>query len=112
MTLNLLDYRDGAVVLTADGEVPEGDYNRVRMGITAAALLIDDDLDPETAAIEEPISLASGKVDIPVAFTITAGEEMMLTLDFDAERSVQVNQAGSPKYILRPVVVPVDLQGS
>ena len=112
LTLNLLDYRDGAVVLTADGEVPGGDFTRVRMSIVEAVLVTDDDGDSSTPGVEEPIFLPSGKVDIPVAFSIAAGEERTLTLDFDAERSVQVNETGEPRYILRPVVVPVDLQNS
>ena len=112
LTLNLLDYQNGAVILTAEGAVPEGDFNRVRMSVSEAILVLDDDFDPETPSIEEPIFLPSGKVDIPVAFSISAGEEATLTLDFDAERSVQVNETGSEKYILRPVVVPVNMSNS
>ena len=113
LTVNLLDYQNGEVVLAAEGEIPEGDYSRVRMRVQLATLVVDDDADPMTPSIEEPISLPSGKIDIPVAFTLTAGEDMTLTLDFDAERSVQVNMTNGRKtYIMRPVIVPVNLETS
>ena len=53
----------------------------------------------------EPIFIPSEKVDVPVAFSLSNGEEMEVTLDFDAELSVQVNEtAGQHPYILRPVI--------
>ena len=113
LEVNLLDYQNGEVVLAADGEIPEGDYSRVRLRVQQATLVVDDDDDPMTPSIEDPISLPSGKIDIPVAFTLTAGVDMTLTLDFDAERSVQVNMTNGKKtYIMRPVIVPVNLESS
>ncbi len=35
--------------------------------------------------------------------------DMDITLDFDAELSVQVNLTGNHKYILRPVINLVDM---
>jgi hypothetical protein len=111
ITVNLLDYQNGAVVLVADGGIPAGEYLKVRMGVLEATLVTDDDDDPLTPALEEPIFLPSGKVDIPVTFSISIGEDLSLTLDFDAERSVQVNSTnGNHTYILRPVVVPVTVE--
>jgi hypothetical protein len=104
VVVNLLDYRDGAVILMASEEIPEGTYEKIRMEISAAWLYRDDDLDLETADLMEDIFLPSGKVDVVVPFTISAGEETEIILDFDAALSVQVNETGNHKYILRPVI--------
>jgi len=103
--VNLLDYQDGQVVLIATGEVPDGSYSKVRMNISLAELVRDDDGNDETPEIVEDIFIPSGKVDVPVAFTVTNGEDMEITLDFDAALSVQVNEtSGQHPYILRPVI--------
>lgn len=110
LTLNLLDYQDGQVILVGAADVPEGDYHKVRMLITAAELVRDDDGDPATDDIIEPIKVPSGKVDVPVPFTLSGGGGMDITLDFDAELSVQVNEtSGQHPYILRPVIHAVDI---
>lgn len=104
VTLNLLDYRDGQVILMASEEIPAGDYERIRLQIAAASLLEDDDGDPETPDVEEEIRVPSGKVDVVVPFTISAGEDTEIILDFDAALSVHLNETGNGKYILRPVI--------
>ena len=104
LIVNLLDYRDGAVILMASEQVLEGLYERIRMEIAAASLARDDDQNPDTPDIVEEIFMASDKVDVVVSFTITAGEETEVILDFDAALSIQVNETGNPKYILRPVI--------
>ncbi len=105
MVVNLLDYQDGQVVLIATGEVPDGTYSKIRMNVSRAELVRDDDGDPETPEIVEEIFNPSGKVDVPVAFSLTNGEDMEITLDFDAALSVQVNETnGQHPYILRPVI--------
>jgi hypothetical protein len=104
VVVNLLNYRDGAVILMASEEIPEGTYEKIRMEISAAWLYSDDDQDPETADLMEDIFLPSGKVDVVVPFTISAGEETEIILDFDAALSVQVNETGNHKYILGPVI--------
>ena len=109
-TVNLLDYQAGNVVLMAAGDVPPGEYSKIRLVVSAAELMLDDDGDPETPDIVEPIFNPSGKVDIPVAFLVSAGTDMSITLDFDAELSVQVNATnGQHPYILRPVINMVDV---
>ncbi len=105
MVVNLLDYQDGQVVLIATGEVPDGTYSKIRMHVSRAELVRDDDGDPETPEIVEEIFNPSSKVDVPVAFSLTNGEDMEITLDFDAALSVQVNETGGQHpYLLRPVI--------
>ena len=105
MVVNLLDYQDGQVLLIASGDVPVGDYARIRMLVSQAELVRDDDGDPETPDVVEPIFHPSNKVDVPVPFSLSGGENMEVTLDFDAALSVQVNHThGQHPYILRPVI--------
>jgi hypothetical protein len=110
LVINLLDYQNGQVLLIATGDVPDGDYTKIRMLVSQAELVRDDDGDPDTPDIVEPIFNPSGKVDVPVAFTLSNGENMEITLDFDAALSVQVNQTnGQHPYILRPVINVVEM---
>lgn len=105
VVLNLLDYRNGEMILLASETVPEGDYHRIRMEVHDVAIVRDDDGDPETTAIEEKVFLPSSKVDVPVQFTLAAGDSEEIVLDFDAELSIQVNTTeGTHPYILRPVI--------
>jgi hypothetical protein len=110
LTLNLLDFQNGRTVVIADLEVPEGSYQKLRMRITAAELVMDDDEDPETEEISLPIKVPSTKVDIPVPFTVTGGDSVEVTLDFDAALSVHVNETPNPEqFILRPVITPTNV---
>ena len=110
LTLNLLDYQNGKVVLVGAADVPTGDYHKVRMLVRNAELARDDDGDPTTDDIIEPIKVPSGKVDISAPFSLSGGMGVDITLDFDAQLSVQVNStSGQHPYILRPVIHVVDV---
>lgn len=111
-TVNLLDFQDGRVTVVATADVPAASYQRIRLTISEAELVHDDDGDPDTPDIAEPIYVPSSKVDVPVSFTAETGADMEITLDFDAEASVHVNETGSEKYILRPVITPVGMSSS
>lgn len=99
-TFDLLTLTDGATTLLASGEVPAGDYNRIRLEVTDATLTYKD-------GTEEPLKIESGKVDVPIRFHVGADETSAVTLDFDAAASVMVNETASDTLILRPVVTPV-----
>ncbi len=107
LTVNLLDYRDGHVILAAAQEVPTGEYQRIRLAVSDAEILRDDDLDPATPDLSEDVWVPPGKIDVPVPFTVSRNEDLDVILDFDAAASIQINETGNEKYILRPVVTPV-----
>ena len=107
LTLNLLDYQSGKTALAAVGDVPAGAYQKIRMNIAAASLARDDDGNPATPDKVDPIFVPSGKVDVPVSFTVSPGAATDVTLDFNAQLSVQVNSTPVQGYILRPVITPV-----
>ena len=100
-TFDLLTLTDGATTLLASGEVPAGDYNRIRLEVSEATLTYKD----STEAV--PLKIESGKVDVPIRFHVGKDETSTLTLDFDAGASVQVNQTATDTLILRPVVTPL-----
>ena len=110
LTLNLLDFQNGETFAIAELEAPAGDYHKLRMRVAEAWLTRDDDNDSGTPDLEEPIFVPSGKVDIPVPFSLGGGEKVEVTIDFDAQASVQVNATpGRHAYILRPVITPVSV---
>lgn len=103
-TFDLLTLTDGATMLLADGELPAGFYQRIRMGISAASLTFLD-------GTMVDLKIESNKVDVPIQFEVSADDLMELVLDFQADASVHVTETGDDRYILRPVVTPVSLPG-
>ena len=113
LTLNLLDFRNGQVTFLGSQSVPAGSYGRLRLLVVSAELVHDDDGDPATPDIAEPITVPSGKVDVLVPFELPAGESVTMTIDFDAQASVQVNTTnGRDAYLLRPVINLAGLKAS
>jgi hypothetical protein len=101
-TFDLLTLTGGAVDLLASGEVPAGEYARIRLDVSEATLVYADG---STA----PLKIDSQKVDVPIHFSVAAGGQTAVTLDFDAGASVQVNETANGTLILRPVVTPVSV---
>ena len=101
-TFDLLTLTGGASTLLATGEVPAGSYSRIRLGITEATLVYQD-------GTTEPLKIDSNKVDVPIGFHVDVDATSQVTLDFDAAASVQVNETGTSRFILRPVVTPVQI---
>src|SRR5262249_59663762 len=105
LTLNLLDFQSGRTDLAASANVSAGSYHKVRMQITSASLVRDDDNNPATPDRVDPIDVPSAKVDVPVSFNVSAGATTDVPLDFNAQLSVQVNSTpGQHPYVLRPVI--------
>lgn len=102
-TLNLLELVNGEKALLGEAVVDPGFYDKLRMNISYGELLIDDDGDSSTDAIVELLFIPSGKIDVNAPFEVQDGFTTYLTLDFDAAKSVHVNE-NPKKYILRPVI--------
>jgi hypothetical protein len=113
LTLNLLDFQNGHMTLVGSQTVPSGKYDRVRLQVVSAELVRDDDGDPATPDTVTPITVPSSKVDVPVPFELTSGESLTITIDFNAQASVQVNTTnGRNTYLLRPVINVAGMKAS
>jgi hypothetical protein len=99
-TFDLLTLTEGATALLATGEVPAGEYSRIRLQVSEATLVFKD-------GTSAPLKLEPEKVDVPIPFEVIRDAQENVTLDFDAAASVQVNETASGEWILRPVVTPV-----
>ena len=98
--IDLLKYRDEDLVFTINNDVPAGDYEKVRLRVS--------DIRSEGGPCDElSIKLPSGKIDLNPGETFTVAEDtaLLIRLDIDANKSLQLHQAGkSGKCIFRPVV--------
>jgi hypothetical protein len=99
-TFDLLALTGGVTTLLASGEAPAGRYERIRLEVSKAEIVW------KNGAVE-PLKLESTTVDVPISFDLSADETVGVTLDFDAAASVKANDAGSERFILRPVVTPI-----
>lgn len=104
ITVNLLDYQNGAVLELGETELEAGRYNQIRL------MLGDDNtvvIDGETYALTTPSAQQSG-YKLNVNAEIQEGQVYELVIDFDASQSIVVT--GNGKYILKPVLRTVNLQ--
>lgn len=99
MTVNLLDLQNGVDTLLASAELEPGFYQELRL------MLGDDNnvvVDSMTHYLKVPSGQSSG-YKVKFNTELEEGEELDVTIDFDASRSV--HKAGkSGKYILKPVL--------
>lgn len=103
---NLLDLNNVAMV-AAIGQVPSGEYEKVRM-------ILDESFTPcivfqDTPDVCEPLKVPSHKIDILLKphVLVPEGRTASILLDFVPDRSIHLNETGSEKYILRPTVFAV-----
>ena len=100
--INVLDYKskEEPYFLTLKDEVPAGYYAKIRLEI--------DNITVKGLPCEgKDIKLPSGKIDLNPrgGFYVEEGESIAIQLDFDANKSFNLHQAGnSGKCILRPVI--------
>ncbi|MCL4233947.1 MAG: DUF4382 domain-containing protein [Deltaproteobacteria bacterium] len=109
---NLLELMNNAGVTLAEQDLPEGDYGEIRLvieceGDEAPEIVIEGESYPLTV----PSGCTSG-FKLKGEFTVAAGAETVLIMDFDMSKSV--HQTGNGKYMLKPVVrfVQADAAGN
>ena len=99
---NLLELMNNAGVTLADQDLPEGDYGEIRLVIEC-----EGDQAPEIVIEGEsfPLKVPSGCTNgfkMKGEFYLVAGQETVLIMDFDMQKSV--HETGNGKYMLNPVV--------
>ena len=81
-----------------DITLEEGTYTQIRLVVVSGQIVIDGELPHD-------MTVPSSEVKIPVIFNIMEGGATEIVLDFEAEHSIHVVNAGqSEQYILRPVI--------
>lgn len=98
--VNLLAYRNEDFLFTVKHGIPAGTYEKIRLGIA--------DIRPVNGPCAEmEVKLPSGKIDLVPrgTFAVERGETLTIQLDIDANKSINLHEAGqSGKCVFRPVV--------
>jgi hypothetical protein len=94
-TVDLKAFNGTASAFLGGADVPAGAYNGIRLSVVAAHLVLKD-------GTSANVTVPSHKLRIVGHFTVEAGKETQLTLDFDLERSL--HQTGNGKWMLMPVL--------
>lgn len=95
-TYDLLKLRDKEEMIV-DITLEEGTYTQIRLVVTKGEIVV--------AGKSNEMTVPSSEVKIPIDFIIMEGGATQIVLDFEAENSIHVVNAGqSELYILRPVI--------
>jgi hypothetical protein len=102
-TVDLLQLTNTSIALNEDVEIPEGSYNQMRFVLSGADeanyVVLNDGT---KKMLRTPSAQSSGvKVRIPDIEVENDGDQIDVTLDFDASESISVNGG---TYVLRPVI--------
>ena len=99
--LALQNYSDWLSTAT----VPVGTYSKIRLNVSQVELV---NLDEQGNVLESNIAKlpANGKIDLNPrgTFDVVSDSNLMIELDMDANKSIQVVVTGNGKYIFRPVI--------
>ena len=100
--VNLLDYQNGQVKALLDREeLDAGEYEWVRLEIGENNNIVIDDG-------EHPLTTPSARGIQTSGFTVPAGGEVAITIDFDVRKSIVNPQNDPNSYKLKPVLRLVD----
>jgi hypothetical protein len=114
-TVNLLDYRNDARILSLNSSVPVGTYEKIRLTLSdielvkcgAAIQPIDVNSCTNTIADhDQPRLTGNKKLDLNPRgdFVVHSGSVLMVEIDIDANKSIHIVETGNGKYQFRPVV--------
>lgn len=94
---------DSTAQILAAADVQAGAYNKIRLQISDPEFVRNDD---SVFAGEDIQLVANGHVDLNTQgdVFIVGNAVTVVSLDLDVENSVQINQTGNGRYILRPQI--------
>lgn len=94
---------DSTAQILAAADVQAGAYNKIRLQISDPEFVRNDDSVFTGSDIQ---LVANGHVDLNTQgdVFIVGNEVTVVSLDLDVENSVQINQTGNGRYILRPQI--------
>lgn len=100
--MDFLELDSTARILAAAG-VKAGSYSKIRLAVSDPELIRDDD----SVFVGDDVQLvANGHVDINTQgdMLIVGNEVTVVSLDLDVANSIQINQTGNGRYIVRPQI--------
>lgn len=104
-TVDLLRLADYTELFAVNDEVPAGTYHKIRLQLSNLELvkLNDDGTVDETIVAK---LVANGKIDLNPRgpFFVAPGATLVITVDFDMEKSLKITETGNGRVIVRPVV--------
>lgn len=106
ITVNLLDYQNGAILDLGTATVEPGEYQQIRLLLGENNTVVSGGV---TTKLRTPSAQQSG-YKLLINETIEAGGVYDLIIDFDAARSVV--QLGNGGFLLKPVLRTVDLDAT
>ncbi|MFQ6114530.1 MAG: DUF4382 domain-containing protein [bacterium] len=81
----------------------QGTYTQIRLVVNSGEIVIGGE--------SHDLTIPSREVKIPVVFTVTEDGVTEIVLDFEADHSINVVQAGQTNnYILRPVIIVKEIR--
>ncbi|HWO57582.1 MAG TPA: DUF4382 domain-containing protein [bacterium] len=94
---------DSVAQVLAAAEVAAGSYSKIRFQVSDPEFVRDDD---SVFAGEDIHLVANGHVDINTQgnLIVVGNEVTVISLDLDLDNSIQINQTGNGRYILRPQI--------
>ena len=102
-TLDLLALQNGLTEEMGLAVLPAGNYGQIRLMLDEASVVVNG----ETFPLSIPSGVQSG-IKIQHGFHLSAGQETVLTLDFDASQSV--HHAPGKGWMMRPVIKVIDVE--
>ena len=106
---------EGLSVLLSEVELEPGKYTQIRLFVTDASILIEtEEIEEDSKLIEVTDEVPSDAINVEIPsvyqtglklihpFEIVDSEETVLTIDFDAEKSII--KTGNGNYKLKPVI--------
>jgi hypothetical protein len=100
-TYNLLELVNGTSVVIGTATLPVGHYSQIRLYVGSGSTVVVD-------GVIKPLSTPSGSqsgIKLNVNATIIEDATYVLTIDFDANKSIVVSgNSASPTYSLKPVI--------
>ncbi len=105
VVVDLLQLRN-VTEMVFDGEVEAHTYNKIRLSIADLELQVVDDagqVDPSQTV--RPRLPANGRIDLNPQgpFEISPGEDVVVQIDIDLDRSIHITETGSGQYNFRPI---------
>ena len=110
VTIDLIDLRNGVTERLLDLEIPEGEYDLVRLYVDEAGLKLRDVADPYSVKV--PSGRQTGiKLHIHPSIVISGGLTSEVLIDFDLSRSfvLRGNMTNNNGFIFKPCIRAANL---